>query len=121
MKMTQIDTMRFRIAKADHAKALELFKGILGYQRSHPELYHYTLSRSYFMDADDNPEQEIWMFIDEYDDHEAYWKSLQEAIKSDPTSAENHRRWMEIIIPEYIPKGHEVWTEMEALRVDFRK
>ena len=121
MKKTQIDSMRFRIAKADHAKALEMFKKILGYQRAHPELYDYFLTRSYFMEAPDNPDHEIWMFIDEYDDREKYWKSLQNAMKNDPTSAENNRRWMEMVVPGFIPKGHEVWTELEELRVDFRK
>ena len=120
MKRTQIDSMRFRIAKADHEKALRVFSKILGYQQSHPELYVYTRSRSYFMDAEDNPDQEIWMFIDEYDDRKAYWESLQNAIKKDPTSAENYRTFMELVVPGTAPKGHEVWTEMEELRVDFR-
>src|SRR3974377_2636956 len=52
--MTQIDRMEFRIAKADHGKALELFTKILGYQRSHPEIYYYTLSRSWFRQAPAN-------------------------------------------------------------------
>jgi len=119
--MIQIDSMRFRIAKADHAKALKLFKEILGYQRAHPELYHYFLTRSYFMDAPDNPDHEIWMFLDEYDDREDYMNSLQKARATDQASAENNRRWMEIVVPGYVPKDHEVWTEMEELRVDFRK
>ena len=117
--MTQIDSMRFRIAKADHEKALRVFTKILDYQRSHPELYHYSRSRSCLMDAEDNPDQEIWMFIDEYDDREAYWDSLQKAMRDDPTSAENNRTWMELIVPGTTPKGHEVWTEMEQLRVEF--
>jgi hypothetical protein len=97
--MTQIDSMRFRIAKADHEKALRAFAKILEYQQSHPELYYYTRSRSYFMQAEDNPDQEIWMFIDEYDDRKRYWESLQNAIKNDPVSAENFRAFMELIVP----------------------
>ena len=118
--MTQIDRMEFRIAKADHGKALELFTKILGYQRSHPEIYYYTRSRSWFMEAPDNPDQEIWMFIDEYDDREKYWKSLQEAITNDPASTENNRRWAEILVSGTVPKTHEVWTELEELRVEFK-
>jgi len=119
--MTQIDSMRFRIAKADHAKALKLFKEILDYQRAHPELYDYFLTRSYFMTAEDNPDQEIWMFIDEYDDREAYARSLELAQRNDPTSAENNRRWKEILVPGTVPKHHEVWTEAEELRVEFKR
>ena len=118
--MTQMDSMKFRIAKGDHEKALRAFANILGYQRSHSTLLAYTRSRSYFMDAEDNPDQEIWMFIDEYDDRKAYWESLQNAMKNDPTSAENYRTFMELVVPGTAPKGHEVWTEMEELRVDFR-
>src|SRR3974377_2451954 len=111
--VTQIDSMRFRIAKADHEKALPVFTKILDYQRSHPELYHYSRSRSCLMDAEDNPDQEIWMFIDEYDDREAYWDSLELVQRNDPTSAENNRRWKEILVPGTVPKHHEVWTEAE--------
>jgi hypothetical protein len=72
------------------------------------------------MAADDNPDEEIWMFIDEYDDREAYMSSLLNAQKTHPTSADNYCRFMEIAISNSIQK-REVWTEMEALRVDFRK
>ena len=119
--MTQIDSMRFRIAKADHEKALRIFTRILDYQRSHPELYYYTRSRSYFMTAEDNPDHEIWMFIDEYDDRKKYWDSLQNAMKNDPASAENYRKFMGLVIPGTAPKGHEVWTEMEELRVEYNR
>src|SRR6516165_4520298 len=97
--MTQIDRMEFRIAKSDHDKALELFARMLGYQRSHPEIYYYSLSRSWFREAPDNPDHEIWMFIDEYDDREKYWTSLQQALMNDLASADNNRQWREILVP----------------------
>ena len=118
--MTQIDRMEFRIAKADHDKALVFFTKILDYQRSHPDIYYYTRSRSWFMQAPDNPDHEIWMFIDEYDDREKYWNSLQQALINDPTSAENNRKWAELLIPGTVPKAHEVWTELDPLRVEFK-
>ena len=118
--MTQIDRMEFRIAKTDHGKALELFTKILDYQRMHPEIYYYTRSRSWFREAPDNPDQEIWMFIDEYDDREKYWNSLQQAMMNDRASADNNRRWAEILVPGTTPKVHEVWTELEELRVEFK-
>jgi hypothetical protein len=84
--MTQIDSMRFRIAKADHEKALRAFAKILEYQQSHPELYYYTRSRSYFMQAEDNPDQEIWMFIDEYNDRKRYWSPFKMRSKMIPSA-----------------------------------
>jgi hypothetical protein len=114
-----MDRMECRITKADHDKALKLFTEITEYQRSHPEIYYYTRSRCWFMEAPDNPDHEIWMFIDEYDDREKYWKSLQEAITNDPASTDNNRRWMELLVPGSVPKGHEVWTELDALKVEF--
>ena len=117
--MTQIDRMEFRIAKTDHGKALQIFTKILDYQRSHPEIYYYTRSRSWFMEAPDNPNHEIWMFIDEYDDREKYWNSLRQALMNDPASADYYRGWSEILVPGTTPKGREVWTELEELRVEF--
>jgi len=117
--MAQMDSMKFRIAKGDHEKALRAFTKILDYQRAHPELFVYTRTRTFFMDAQDNPEQEIWMFIDEYEDRKAYWESLQNARKNDPISAENYRAFMQLVVPGTVPKGHEVWTELEELRVEF--
>jgi hypothetical protein len=116
--MTQIDSMSYRVEKADHDRAVALFKDMLDYQRSHPELYHYTRSRTFFMDAPDNPDQEVWMFIDEYDDREKYWASLMNAAQNDPQSAENRRRWAEIVV-QPPPTGHDVWTELDELRVEF--
>jgi hypothetical protein len=91
--------MEFRIAKTDHHKALALFTTILNHQRSHPEIYYYTRSRSWFMEAPD---------------------SLQQALIKDPASADNNRRWAEILVPGTTPKAHEVWTELEELRVEFK-
>jgi hypothetical protein len=127
-KMTQTDSMKFRILKKDHEKALQAFPKILQYQQAHPEIYYYTRSRSYFMDAEDNPDYEIWMFIDEYDNREKYWDSLQNAMKNDPASAENYRNFLTLMIPGSATESgsaaglrHEVWTEMEELRVEFNR
>ena len=45
------------------------------------------------------------MFIDEDDDHDKYWESLQNAMKNDPASAENNRKFMELSSPKEWPKG----------------
>ena len=61
------------------------------------------------------------MFIDEYDNRDDYWRSLQSALSTDASSAENNRRFMELVVPGSVPKGHEVWTEMDELRVAFKR
>jgi hypothetical protein len=111
--------MRYRIRKADHEKAKTLFAEVIEYQHSHPEIYYYTRSRSFFMEAPDNADEEIWMFIDEYDDREKYWNSLVNALANDPKSEENKRRYIEMIVQDSLPKEHEVWTEVDELRVEF--
>jgi len=116
--MAQVDTMTFRIAVEDHDRAIALFTDILQYQREHPELYYYSRSRTFFRPADDNPDHELWFFIDEYDDRDKYWESLMSALQSDPRSAENQRAWADIVLPP-LPKGHEVWTEIDPLRVEY--
>jgi hypothetical protein len=126
--MIQIDSGKFRIAKADHEKALRAFTKILEYQQAHPEIYYYTWSRSYFMEAEDNPDHEIWMFIDEYDDRQKYWESLQNALKNNPASAEHFREFLELTVPGSATKDgatvgvrRETWTELEELRVEFNR
>ena len=123
--MIQIDSGKFRIAKADHEKALRAFAKILQYQQAHPEIYYYTWSRSYFMEAEDNPDHEIWMFIDEYDDRQKYWESLQNAHKNNPASAEHFREFMALAVPEKdgsaVDHRRETWTELEGLRVVFNR
>ena len=46
--------------------------------------------------------------------------NLQQAMMNDRASADNNRRWAEILVPGTTPKVHEVWTELEELRVEFK-
>ena len=118
--MVQIDSGRYRVLKANHEKAVEVFKVILEHQHAHPEIFYYSRSRTFFMDAPDNPDEEIWMFIDEYDDREKYWSSLMKALTVDSETDEKRQSSLKFMIPGTELKGHEIWTEIEDLRVEFK-
>jgi len=114
----QIDSQQFAIRKQDHEKAITLFERILKYQHAHPELYYYTRTRVFFREDPTNPDHEIWMFIDEYDNRAVYWQSLMDAAAKDAESAANMTAWKALIVPPP-PTGHVVWTEIQELRVHF--
>ena len=115
----QIDSQHFTVRKNDHDKAVALFAGILNYQKAHPEIYYYTRSRSFFREDPTNPDHEIWMFIDEYDNRAVYWQSLLDAAANDANGAANLAAWQALVVPPP-PTGHIVWTEIQELRVQFR-
>src|SRR3974390_631315 len=115
----QIDSQHFTVRKNDHDKAVSLFAGILNYQKAHPEIYYYTRSRSFFREDPTNPDHEIWMFIDEYDNRAVYWQSLLDAAANDANGAANLAAWQALVVPPP-PTCHIVWTEIQELRVQFR-
>jgi hypothetical protein len=118
--MTQVDIGKFRVKKENHAQAVEAFVDMLNYQYSHPELFYYSRTRSFFMDAPDNPDEEIWMFVDEYDNREKYWNALITSTKDNPILLEKlHRCWSVMNPPVSHLIEHEIWTETEEMRVVF--
>src|SRR3974390_894286 len=118
-EVRQIDSQHFAVRKNDHDKAVALFAGILNYQKAHPEIYYSPRSRSFFREDPTNPDHEIWMFIDEYDNRAVYWQSLLDAAANDANGAANLAAWQALVVPPP-PTGHIVWTEIQELRVQFR-
>ena len=116
--MIQIAIMRMRAKKSDHDKVEQAFKDYMDYEHEHPELFHYSSTRFYFMDAPGHPGEETWMFIDHFDDYQKYLDSLGKAVGSDPTTQEHFRRCMALMVPHSVSE-RELWTEAEQLRVDF--
>jgi hypothetical protein len=117
-EQTQIDQQYFTIRAADHNKAVAIFSEILAYQQAHPEIYYYTRSRSYFRPDPDNPEHETFMFIDEFDNRDVYWKSLMDAMANDSSSAANNAAFAALVVPP-APTGHIEWTELKDLRIQY--
>lgn len=94
-----VETMQYRILKANHQKMVSALAKALQYQRENPSLIHYSLSRTWFREDPDNPEQEIWMFMDEAKSHEAYASSMVSS-QADPQLASYTQQFKEMIIPE---------------------
>jgi hypothetical protein len=116
-----INIRRWRIPKKNSDQQLEVWSAMLDYQRSHPEKFHYVRSRFYTM-TEEGSAEEHWMFLDEYDDREAYDKTMK-TMHEDPEVAkladEWYPKWDAVIVPGSRKKG-EVWTEVEKLRVEFK-
>ncbi|MDR1414301.1 MAG: hypothetical protein LBI96_00690 [Odoribacteraceae bacterium] len=118
--MTQIDIGKMRVKKENHARAVEIFADMLRYQHAHPELFYYSRTRSFFMDAPDAPDEEIWMFIDEYDNREKYWNALITSVDGNPLLLEKLHACFSILTPPASRLApHETWTEIEEMRISF--
>lgn len=118
IKKENIAIMRYRVRKENHEQALKVFREYLDYEHAHPEIYHYNKTRYYFMDAPDNPEEEIWMFIDWFDDYNDYVDSLKKSVINNPVAKDIQTRTVNLFVPDSLSE-REHWIEAEQLRVDF--
>jgi hypothetical protein len=73
--------------------------------------------------TEEGSSEEHWMFIDEYDNREAYDKTMK-TMREDPEWAPIvdafFPKWNAVIVPGSRKKG-EVWTEVEGLTIPFEK
>ena len=117
--MKQIVTMRYRVKKSDHDAALKAFGDFMDYERDHPELFHYTHTAFYYMDAPGHPEEELWMFIDQFDDYQDYVDSISATVANDPIAQQHYQNCMALVVPDgWSEDDRLLWTEAEDLRVD---
>lgn len=114
-----INIRRWRVPKENSTKQFEFRREVTDYQRSHPDKFHWTKSRFYTF-TEEGSSEEHWMFLDEYDDREAYDKTMK-TMREDPEVAKLADAWMpkwdDLIVPGSRKKG-EVWTEV--LRVELK-
>jgi hypothetical protein len=114
-----VNIVRWRVPKENSKKQFEFWREVLDYQRSHPEIFHYTRSRFYTM-TEEGSSEEHWMDIDEFDSREAYDRTMK-TVRQDPEYAklaeESYPKWDAVIVPGSRKKG-EVWTEV--LRAEFK-
>jgi hypothetical protein len=114
-----VEIAQWRIPKENSKKHLDLWSAALDYQRSHPEKFHYTMSRMFTL-TEEGGTDETWMWIDEYENREAYdkmskaWEEDQELAKY---KKEHKAQWDPMRVPDSFKA--ELWTE--RLRVDLRK
>jgi len=114
-----INIRLWRVPKENSTKQLEFWREVTDYYRSHPNKFHWTKSHFYTF-TDEGSSEEHWMFLDEYDDREAYDKTMK-TMREDPEVAKLVDAWMPkwdgLIVPGSRKKG-EVWTEV--LRVELK-
>lgn len=115
--MYKIEMMQYKILKKDHNKMVELMKKALAYQKSNPDLIKYSLSRTWFKQDPENPNQEIWMMIDEFKDHNKYKETMKSAEEND-IAYYYQCKFMDLVIKENAPLEHEVWEQIDDLQVN---
>lgn len=124
--MSQVETMHYRILMKNHDKMIQALVKALDYQKAHPSLIHYSLSRTWFRQAPDNPAQEIWMFMDESNNHTEYAKTMKTA-ESDEIAGDFRQQFIDMVIPDKPFSGedasltHVVWTEIPELHVELHE
>ena len=113
-----INIGRWRILKKNSKKQFELWRKMMDYQRSHPEKVYYIRSR-FFTFTEKGSSEENWMFLDEYENREAYDKWMK-TVREDPELAkladEFFPKWNALVIPK--SRKMEVWTEVKDLTVE---
>jgi hypothetical protein len=115
-----VNIVRWRVPKENHEKQFEFWREALDYQRSHPEIFHYTRSRFYTF-TEEGSSEEHCMFLDEYDNREAFdetMKTMRENPEVTPIVDAWFPKWDAVIVPGSKENG-AVWTEVEKLRVEF--
>jgi hypothetical protein len=74
---------QWRVPVANGKKHIEFWEEHLAYQRTHREKFSYKRSRVLRMNDSERPGEEIWMWIDEYENQEAY-ERMSKALRDDP-------------------------------------
>ncbi|GBG95537.1 hypothetical protein LFYK43_19960 [Ligilactobacillus salitolerans] len=121
--MAKVETMHYRVLKKNHDKMIAALVKALDYQKAHPSLIHYSLSRTWYRPVTDDPTQEIWMFMDESNDHEQYATTMKTA-ESDDQAGDFRQQFISMVIPdkpfsdEEVGLNHVVWEEIPELHVE---
>ena len=98
---------QWRVPVANSKKHVEFWEEHLAYQRTHREKFHYKRSRILKMNDSETSREETWMWIDEYENQEAYDR-MNKAFSDDPELSR-----MSCPVALFVPGSHktELWTE----------
>jgi hypothetical protein len=114
-----VNIVRWRVAKENSGRQLEIWRGMMDWQRAHPEKIPYIRSRFFTFSAEGSSE-ESWMFLDDYERREDYDRWMK-AVREDPELISLMEsffpQWDAVMVPG--SRQGEVWTEVESLRVEF--
>jgi hypothetical protein len=108
---------QWRVPLANSKKHIEFWKEHLAFQRIQRERFPYKRSRVLRMSDPETQGEEIWMWIDEYENQEAYdrmSKTLHEDPELSNYRSQAHSRFDALFVPGSLKT--EVWTEY--FRVD---
>jgi len=111
-----VNIVRWRIPKEKSKEQLEVWRGMIGYQRSHPETVSLLRSR-FFTSTDEGSSEENWMFLDEYnsrEDFERFVKKWDEDPELAKLGEQFFAKWGAVMTPK--SRKREYWTEVEELR-----
>ena len=117
MKSLLCEIAQWRVPVAKSKQHIEFWEEHLAYQRNHRAKFHYLRSRILKRNESERPGEEVWMWIDEYENHEAYDR-MSKALHEDPELSGFRQqatlRLNALLVPE--SRKTEVWTE--HFRVD---
>jgi len=117
------DVTRWRVHASNSKKHLEVWRAIMQHQRANRQRVPYKRSRFFTM-VDSESSEEHWMYIDEYEDREAFDRMYKAAedqpdllYSDDPGKAAQMREEKRSLsVPGSSKK--ELWTEHPELAVD---
>ena len=111
------DIAQWRVPVANSKKHIEFWEEHLAYQRTHCEKFSYKRSRILKMNDSETTGEEIWTWIDEYENQEAYDR-MSKALRDDPELSkykqQAYSRADTLFVPGLLKT--ELWTE--HFRVD---
>ena len=107
----------WRVPVANSKKHIEFWEEHLAYQRTHRAKFHYTRSRVLSMNDSETPGEEIWIWIDEYENQEAYDR-MSKALRDDPDLSKYKQQAYSQVDTLFVSGSlkTELWTE--RFRVD---
>jgi hypothetical protein len=115
------EVAQWRIHKKFSKKHREMWQEILDEQKAHSNNFYYTRSRILqSAEKEANPDEETWMWIDEYEDREAYDK-MSKAVKKDPEVEKLKEKWHSEWDPMRIPGSMKAELWIERAKVELRK
>ena len=117
------DVTRWRVHASNSKQHLEMWRAIMQHQRANRQRFPYKRSRFFTM-LDSESSEEHWMYIDEYEDREAFDRMYKAAedqpdlpYSDDPGKAARLREEKRsFTIPGSSKK--ELWTEHPELAAD---
>jgi hypothetical protein len=117
VKSLLCEIAQWRVPLAKSREHMQFWKEHLAYQKTHREKFYYKRSRVLRVSDPETSGEEVWMWIDEYENQEAYDR-MSKALHEDPELS-NYRQQATSRFNSLMISGSrktELWTE--HFRVD---